>query len=101
MQPSNRSISTSLITWYLARLRANANKSTWQKKTPRTLMESDSNLIKELVQQAQPARSKIEEQTLAQLKEESKVLKLVTNIIFGTVTIGSSYFLVAYLLSIN
>jgi len=91
-------LSTSLINWYLARLRTNANQSTdWKKKTPITLVETDATLIKELVQKVEPERSTQEARIYRTLRDRHEIIRKWETAILLIAIIGSLGFIAAYL----
>lgn len=90
-------LSTSLINWYLAKLRVNANQNLdWKKKTPITLVETDTSLIKELVQKVEPERSTKEAKIYELVKQEHKIIHKWESAILWIAVIGSLGFTAAY-----
>lgn len=65
-----------LITWYLARLRKNAQQSNRERKlTPMTLVETDRHLIQELVMSSQQDIEQRTSDILEAIKTKNKSLR--------------------------
>ena len=85
---------SSLLDWYLARLRHNAGKALQQKLTPVALLETDTELIKNLVRASGPSREEQSAKLRRSFDEETKKLYFLQNVILWTGIAFCIYFLV-------
>ncbi len=83
-----------LITWYLATLRNNARKSnTARKLTPLTLVETDRNLIQEIVMRSQGGYEQRSSEILKMLQDSNKLSRVAPIILSIIGAIGTLFML--------
>ena len=83
-----------LITWYLARLRSNARQNSLERKlTPLTLVETDKNLIQEIVMQAHVGNEQRSADILKSLQEQNKGIRVAQNVLLILTALGTFFLL--------
>ena len=80
--------SEELLAWYLAMLRKNVRDEASQ-LTPMTLIETDNQLIQEIVISSQPGEKQRSLDILAQLKARNKGTRLLNHTILALAMIAS------------
>lgn len=89
---------TDISDWYLARLRSRASELTGGRVTPHTLVQSDSNLIREMVNRLGSTRKKQSAEILQSLKEGNRSILATQKAIFFLAGAGN-LLLLLFLLS--
>ena len=89
-----------LINWYLARLRNNAlPEKSRGTKTPRTFVETDSILIKELVQKATPVRAAREQVIYKWLEQRNSLARILHFTLITISLLATIYFVIVAAIS--
>lgn len=87
-----------LTEWYLARLRNNARQTSLERKlTPMTLVETDKNLIQEIVASSQPGYEARFSEVLAKVQSANWGIRFAQNALCLMSFIGILIIVVIYL----
>ena len=79
-----------LITWYLARLRNNARQSSLERKlTPLTLVQTDRNLIQEIVASSHVGHEQKSAGVLKTLRLQNQGIRVSQNILLLLTGLGA------------
>jgi hypothetical protein len=86
-----------LVDWYLARLRSMASRQAGAKLTPRALVRSDADLIKDMVTRSGITRDSRTAKILAEIRRNDRTVRFFQNAISWSGALGALVFLVLML----